>query len=59
MCVPGCGAVPFNRRVDGFVPHADLLASAAYTMLYRRGEGRLRSVFARPETDDTDLFHRA
>jgi hypothetical protein len=27
--VPGCGAIPFNKRIDGFVPHADLLASAA------------------------------
>lgn len=49
---PGCGAVPFNKCVDGFVPHADLLAPAAYAMLYRRGEGRLRSALDLPETDD-------
>lgn len=27
--VPGCGAVPFNKCVDGFVPRADLLASTS------------------------------
>ena len=47
--VPGCGAMAFNKRVDGFVPHADLLASAAYAMLYRRGTGRLRSALDLPE----------
>lgn len=50
--VPGCGAVPFNKRVDGFVPHADLLASAAYAMLYQRGKGRLRSALDLPGPDD-------
>jgi len=48
--VPGCGAVPFNKRVDGFVPHADLLASATYAMLYQRGVGRLRSALDLPGT---------
>src|SRR6185437_2995974 len=46
--VPGCGAVPFNKCVDGFVPHADLLASASYAMLYQRGAGRLRSALDLP-----------
>src|ERR1700676_3197048 len=41
--VPGCGAIPFNKRVADFKPRADLLASAGDAMLYRRGEGRLRS----------------
>ncbi|MGH7035208.1 MAG: hypothetical protein ACREFL_15860 [Stellaceae bacterium] len=50
--VPGCGAVPFNKRVDGFVPYADLLASAGYAMLYRRGAGRLRSALDLPGTSD-------
>jgi hypothetical protein len=50
--VPGCGAVPFNKCIDGFVPHADLLASASYAMLYQRGAGRLRSALDLPETDD-------
>jgi hypothetical protein len=50
--VPGRGAVPFNKCVDCFVPHADLLASAAYAMLYRRGVGRLRSALALPGTGD-------
>jgi hypothetical protein len=46
--VPGCGAVPFNKHVDGFVPHADLLASATYATLYKRGVGRLRSALDLP-----------
>jgi hypothetical protein len=45
---PGCGAVPFNKVVDGFVPDADLLASAGYAILYRRGAGRLRSALELP-----------
>ena len=28
--VPGCGAVPFNKHVADFAPHADLLAPVAY-----------------------------
>jgi hypothetical protein len=47
--VPGCGAVPFNKRFPAFVPHADLLASAIYATLYRRGAGRLRSALDLPE----------
>lgn len=50
--VPGCGAVAFNKSVDGFVPHADLLATAAYATLYRRGVGRLRSALDLPGTGD-------
>ena len=50
--VPGCGAIPFNKCVDGFVPHADLLAPAAYAMLYQRGAGRLRSALDLPRPDD-------
>jgi hypothetical protein len=50
--VPGCGAVPFNKCVDGFAPQADLLASASYAMLYRRGVGRLRSALDLPGADD-------
>lgn len=50
--VPGCGAVPFNKCAEGFIPHPDLLASAAYAMLYRRGVGRLRSALDLPGTDD-------
>jgi hypothetical protein len=49
--VPGCGAVPFNKVVDGFVPHTDLLASAASAMLYQRGVGRLRSALELPDPD--------
>jgi len=50
--VPGCGATPFNKRVDGFAPHADLLAAVSYSMLYQRGAGRLRSALNLPGTDD-------
>lgn len=46
--VPGCGAIPFNKRVAGFVPYDDLLAPAAHAMLYRRGAGRLRSALDLP-----------
>jgi hypothetical protein len=49
----GCGAIPFNKVVDGFVPDADLLASAPYATLYRRGVGRLRSALDLPQTDGT------
>jgi len=52
--VSGCGAMPFNKVVDGFVADATLLAPAAYAMLYRRGEGRLRSALDLPATDDTE-----
>jgi hypothetical protein len=48
--VPGCGAIPFNKRVADFKPRADLLASAGDAMLYRRGEGRLRSALDLPAT---------
>jgi len=49
--VPGCGAVAFNRVVEGFVPCASLLASARDAMLYRRGEGRLRSALDLPAAE--------
>ena len=52
--VPGCGDIPFNKRVAGFEPHADLLAMATYATLYRRGEGRLQSALDLPRTDDGD-----
>lgn len=56
--VPGCGAFPFNQVVNGFVPHADLLASASYAMLYRRGEGRLRSALDLPGVDNANAPRR-
>lgn len=46
--VPGCGATPFNKRIPDFTPHTDLLAPAAYAMLYKRGAGRLRSALDLP-----------
>lgn len=46
--VLGCGAIPFNKRIADFTPSSDLLAPASYTMLYRRGVGRLRSALDLP-----------
>ena len=46
--VPGCGEVPFNKRIAEFKPRADLLAPAAHAMLYQRGLGRLRSALELP-----------
>lgn len=46
--VPGCGAIAFNQRIAGFMPREDLLAPAADAMLYRRGDGRLRSALDLP-----------
>jgi hypothetical protein len=46
--VPGCGTIPFNKRVAEFEPHADLLAPAGDAMLYQRGAGRLRSALDLP-----------
>lgn len=56
--VAGCGAIPFNKRVDGFAPHADLLASVSYSMLYQRGAGRLRSALNLPGIDDASRQRR-
>jgi hypothetical protein len=49
--VPGCGAIPFNKRIEEFKPHADLLAPARYAMLYERGAGRLRSALDLPRPE--------
>lgn len=46
--VPGCGAIPFNKRIAEFKPHTDLLAPAKHAMLYKRGIGRLRSALELP-----------
>jgi hypothetical protein len=46
--VPGCGEIPFNKRVDGFEPHDDLLMPSVGAMLYRREAGRLRSALDLP-----------
>jgi hypothetical protein len=46
--VPGCGEIPFNKRVDGFEPHDDLLMASVDAMLYRREAGRLRSALDLP-----------
>jgi hypothetical protein len=49
--VAGCGTIPFNQQIVDFVPHADLLASAADAMLYRRATGMLRSALELPSAD--------
>lgn len=46
--VPGCGATPFNKRVPGFEPQADLLATVADSMLFGRETGRQRSALDFP-----------
>jgi hypothetical protein len=56
--VPGCGAIPFNQRVAGFEPRADLLAPAAGAMLYERGKGRLRSAVDLPTVADESSRRR-
>lgn len=50
--VPGCGTIPFNKRVDGFEVQADILASVPHAMLYVRGEGRLRSALDLPSVEN-------
>lgn len=50
--VPGCGEIPFNKRLADFESRADLLAPAAYAMLYRRDTGRLRSALDLPGIDE-------
>jgi hypothetical protein len=50
--VPGCGAVPFNKKVPDFEPDADFLAAVRSAMLYERGSGRLRSALDLPVTED-------
>lgn len=55
--VPGCGTVAFNKRVEGFVPHADLLAPAHHAMLYERGAGRLRSAIDLPTVEQDRAHH--
>ncbi len=49
--VPGCGAIPFNKIVDGFRPYGDIVASAPDTTLYVRGKGRLRSALDLPSVE--------
>ena len=49
--VPGCGEIPFNKRVPDFTPHADFLAPAQYATLYKRGAGRLPSALDLPTID--------
>jgi len=50
--VPGCGAVPFNKRFAEFAPRADLLAPAQFAMLYERSVGKLRSALDLPQPEE-------
>lgn len=50
--VPGCGEIPFSKRIADFEPRPDLLAPAAHAMLYRRDTGRLRSALDLPGIDE-------
>jgi hypothetical protein len=50
--VPGCGTIPFNKRVDGFAVHTDILAAVPHATLYVRGAGRLRSALDLPSVED-------
>jgi hypothetical protein len=52
--VPGCGETPFNSRVEGFEPDTDLLAPAAWAMLYQRGTGLRRSALDLPAPPSTN-----
>ena len=52
---PGCGAVPFNKQHEGFVPYDDLLAPARHAMLYQRDRGRLRRAVDLPEPEPRTL----
>jgi hypothetical protein len=56
---PGCGAIPFNRVFPEFTPHADILAPASYSLLYRRGVGRIRSALDLPTVAEHDAGGRA
>lgn len=47
---PGCGVIPFNKQIEGFVPRDDLLAKAV--MLYQRDIGRVNLAAALPQPDD-------
>ena len=49
--VPGCGEIPFNKRVADFSPRADLLAAAGCALLYQRGVGRRRSALELPTVE--------
>jgi hypothetical protein len=49
--VPGCGAVPFNKRIADFAPRADLLVPVRHAMLFERGRGRLRSALELPSVE--------
>ena len=56
--VPGCGTVPFKRVISGFFRLDHLLEPTVYSMLYRRGEGRLMSALDLPQPETSSMRHR-
>ena len=48
---PGCGAIPFNKKVLNFRLYPDILARVEDAMLYRRSTGRVRSALDLPTVD--------
>lgn len=46
--VPGCGSIPFNRKIAEFEPYSDILCGSENAILYRRGSGRVRSALELP-----------
>jgi hypothetical protein len=55
--VPGCGTIPFNKKIFEFKPRADLLEPAQHAMLYERGRGRLRSALDLPTVEEDQPLH--
>lgn len=53
--VPGCGAIRFNKEVEGFEQHANLLEPARHGMLFERGRGRLRSALDLPTVSEIGI----
>ena len=49
---PGCGAIRFNKVVDGFKQRTELLEPARHGMLFERGKGRLRSALDLPTVSE-------
>lgn len=45
---PGCGDVPFNRQIEGFPQRPDMLDGAGQAMIFRHGQGRIRSAVDLP-----------
>ena len=53
--VPGCGTIAFNKLVPDFKPNADLLSGVEDAVLYKRGQGVIRSATTLPLPADPTL----